>query len=57
MEAGLFGLEMYENGQQFFGGDGIVEKGVENTIRNIYRLGRYGMQQTDREIVRIMTDC
>lgn len=48
---------MYENGQQFFGGDGIVEKGVENTIRNIYRLGRYGMQQTDREIVRIMTDC
>lgn len=57
VEAGLFGLEMYENGQQFFGGDGIVEKGVENTIRNIYRLGRYGMQQTDREIVRIMTDC
>lgn len=55
VEAGLFGLEMYENGQQFYGGDGIVEKGVENTIRNVCRLGYDGMRQTDDEIVRIMT--
>ncbi|MGN0976918.1 MAG: serine dehydratase subunit alpha family protein [Faecousia sp.] len=57
VEAGLFGWEMYENGQQFYGGDGIVEKGVEKTICNICRLGRDGMRQTDNEIVRIMTQC
>ena len=45
---------MYENGQQFYGGDGIVTKGVENTIANIGRLGRDGMRETDKEIIRIM---
>ena len=57
VDAGLFGWEMYQNGQQFFGGDGIVEKGVENTIRNVSRLGRDGMRQTDDEIVKIMSEC
>lgn len=55
VEAGLFGMEMFENQQQFYGGDGIVEKGVENTIRNIYCLGRDGMRETDHAIIRIMT--
>ncbi|MFR4595764.1 MAG: serine dehydratase subunit alpha family protein [Oscillospiraceae bacterium] len=54
VEAGLFGADMYDNGQQFYGGDGIVKKGVENTIQNIYRLGKYGMRQTDNEIVDMM---
>jgi len=45
---------MYKRGQQFYGGDGIVTKGVENTINNIGRLGRDGMRDTDREIIRIM---
>ena len=57
VDAGLFGWEMYQNGQQFFGGDGIVEKGVGNTIRNVSRLGRDGMRQTDDEIVKIMIEC
>lgn len=57
VDAGLFGWEMYQNGQQFFGGDGIVEKGVENTIRNVSRLGRDGMRQTNDEIVKIMIEC
>ena len=35
-------------------GDGIVTKGVEATIRNVGRLGRDGMRQTDKEIVKIM---
>ena len=48
---------MYLNGQEFLGGDGIVTKGVENTIRNIGRLGREGMRQTDQEIVQIMLGC
>ena len=33
---------------------GIVSKGVENTIRNIGQLGRDGMRETDKEIVKIM---
>ncbi len=54
VEAGILGFHMYENGQQFYGGDGIVTKGVENTIANIGRLGRDGMRETDQEIIRIM---
>lgn len=56
VEAGLLGYHMYLNGQQFRSGEGIVTKGVENTIRNVGRLGRDGMRETDREIVRIMMD-
>lgn len=54
IEAGLMGFYMYEKGQQFYGGDGIVTKGIENTIENVGRLGREGMRETDREIIRIM---
>lgn len=57
VDAGLLGYSMYQNGQQFYGGDGIVSKGVENTIHNIGRLGKDGMKETDREIIRIMTNC
>ena len=56
VDAGLLGWSMYKNGQQFYGGDGVVTKGVEETIRNIGRLGRIGMRETDREIIRIMTN-
>ncbi|MGE4519158.1 MAG: serine dehydratase subunit alpha family protein [Desulfobacteraceae bacterium] len=54
VEAGLLGFYLYQNKQQFYGGDGIVIKGVENTINNIGRLGREGMSETDKEIIRIM---
>lgn len=54
VEAGMLGFYMYQKGQQFYGGDGIVKKGVENTITNIGRLGREGMRETDKEIIRIM---
>lgn len=54
VEAGIMGYEMMKAGQQFHGGDGIVTKGVENTIRNIGRLARDGMSETDKEIIRIM---
>jgi L-cysteine desulfidase len=56
IEAGLLGFHMYQRGQQFYGGDGIVTKGVENTIANIGRLGREGMRETDKEIIRIMLE-
>jgi L-cysteine desulfidase len=55
VDAGIFGYEMYKQGQQFFDGEGLVSKGVENTIANIGRLGREGMRETDKEIIRIMT--
>ena len=54
VQAGIMGYHMYQNGQQFRGGDGIVTKGVENTIRNVSQLGREGMRETDKEIVKIM---
>lgn len=54
VESGILGYEMYENGQQFYGGDGIVSKGVENTIANVGRLASEGMSGTDKEIIRIM---
>lgn len=57
VDAGILGYEMYCEGQQFRGGDGIISKGVENTIHNISRLGSVGMKETDREIIQIMTDC
>ena len=58
VDAGMLGLAMYRNGNQFWGGDGLVKKGVENTISNIGRLARHGMQETDKEIIRLMMeDC
>ena len=54
VDAGILGYLMFEKGQQFYGGDGIVTKGVENTIKNVGRLGRDGMRETDKEIIRIM---
>ena len=57
VDAGIFGYEMYLEQQQFYGGDGLVSKGVENTLVNIGRLGSVGMKETDKEIIRIMTGC
>ncbi len=56
VETGLFGYEMYRSGQQFYGGDGLVVKGVENSIANFGRLARVGMRETDQEIIRMMTE-
>ena len=54
VEAGLLGMEMFRQGSQFYGGDGIVSKGVENTIDNVSRLASQGMRKTDAEIIKIM---
>lgn len=56
VESGILGYEMYKSGNQFHGGDGIVKKGVENTIDNVSRLACAGMKETDREIISIMTE-
>ncbi|MBO5439654.1 MAG: serine dehydratase subunit alpha family protein [Clostridia bacterium] len=57
VEAGILGYEMMKAGHQFYGGDGIVVKGVENTIKNIGRLAREGMSGTDKEIIKIMLEA
>lgn len=57
VEAGILGHIMYENGQQFYAEDGIVSNGVENTIKNVCHIGANAMNQTDEEIIRIMTQC
>ena len=54
VEAGILGMEMFRQGSQFYGGDGIVSKGVENTIDNVSRLASQGMRKTDSEIIKIM---
>ena len=54
VEAGIFGYQMYINGQEFKGGDGIVMKGVEATLKSVGRLGKQGMKETNEEIIRIM---
>ena len=56
VESGLVGLHMYYNGNQFYAGDGIVKKGVENTIKSVSRLAHEGMRETDKEIIKIMLE-
>ena len=57
VDAGILGYYMFLNGQEFRGGDGIISKGIESTLRNVTRLGKEGMKETDEEIIRIMTGC
>lgn len=54
VESGLMGYEMYMDGNQFYSGEGLVLKGVENTIRNYGYLGRVAMHETNDEIIRMM---
>ena len=56
VDAGILGYEMAVEGQEFYSGEGIVTKGIEGNIKNIGRLGRIGMKQTDEEIMNIMFD-
>ena len=56
VDAGIMGVAMYNEGNEFFGGDGIVKKGVESTIRTVGKLARRGMKQTDEEIIRLMLE-
>lgn len=56
INSAMLGLTMYQKGNQFYSGDGLVAKGVENTIRNIGSLARNGMAGTDKEIIRLMLE-
>ncbi len=54
VDAGILGWDMYCEKQQFYGGDGIVTKGVDKTVQNVGRLAREGMRATDKTILEIM---
>ena len=56
VDAGILGWDMYCEKQQFYGGDGIVTKGVDRTVQNVGRLAREGMRVTDKTILEIMLD-
>ena len=55
VDAGILGYHMWRNHQEFKSGDGIVTKGVDNTIANVGVLAKEGMRQTDQIILDIMT--
>lgn len=56
VNAALLAYHMALSKQQFRAGDGIIKKGVENTIHSVSRLARDGMAVTDQEILKIMID-
>ncbi len=55
VEAGILGYHMYLNEQVFSPGDGILGDDIEDTVENVWRLGKRGMKQTDTEILNIIT--
>ena len=57
VDAGILGYNMYIRGQQFHDGDGIVTSGIEDTIKNVGRLAKEGMRETNEEIINIMIGC
>ena len=56
VESGLLGMDMYYHDCEFYAGDGIVKRGVEETIKSVSRLAYKGMKETDKEIISIMID-
>ena len=56
VECGLLGYNMYLGGNNFQPGHGIMGRDVEDTIRHVGVLAAQGMRETDRVILRIMTE-
>ena len=56
VDAGLLGGRMAEGGRGFLAGEGIVSETIENTLSNVARLGKDGMRETDKEIIRMMVE-
>lgn len=54
VNAALLGCKMAMDKKAFTEGDGIVGSDIEETIRNIGRVGNQGMRETDNEIIDIM---
>lgn len=56
VESGLLGMQMYMHGKEFYRGDGIIGKSVEDTIKNVGQLAHDGMAETDKEIIKIILE-
>lgn len=56
VDCGILGYEMCKNGKRFQGGEGIIARDVEQTIRNVGRMAKEGMAETDHVIQAIMTE-
>ena len=56
VDCGILGYDMYAGGNNFRPGDGILGNDVEDTIRNVGVLAAQGMRETDRVILKIMTE-
>ena len=56
IDAAFLALDMAKENQQFRSGEGIVKKGIENTINSVSKLGKDGMRETDKEILKIMIE-
>lgn len=56
VECGIYGYQMFKNGNNFNGGEGIVKDNIEDTILNIGKLASLGMVDTDKEILKIMME-
>ncbi|MCR4675305.1 MAG: L-serine ammonia-lyase, iron-sulfur-dependent, subunit alpha [Lachnospiraceae bacterium] len=54
VDAGILGYEMYQQGQEFKCGDGIVGKDADTTIKGVGIIGKYGMKETNDEIIKLM---
>ena len=54
LDMALLSLDLYEDGNSFFAGDGLVTEDVEDFINNIARLGKEGMQDTNKNIIDMM---
>ena len=54
VKTGIIGLKMYENGRNLKEGDGLIGKNGDATVKNIWRLAKQGMTETNDEIINIM---
>lgn len=54
VDAGILGGEMYRAGKQFYHGEGIVARNIEETIACVGQLAKEGMKETDEEIIQLM---
>ncbi len=56
VDAAILADAMSQQGLVFPDGDGIVHADVEMTMKSVGHVGKQGMQSTDREVLRLMTD-
>ena len=56
VDGGLLALKMYQEGNTFYDGDGIVQADVEAMIKNVSKIAHDGMAETDNEIINIIVN-